>query len=968
MIKSLAGNATPLPQLWYFPGTAKTVLVLTGDAHANPASYFQSELNAINSRGGTITLYIAIGSTPTDAQMQSWRAPGNEFGIHPYWWKPDPYPPYNITSLQQGYDVYWNWYTSTFSSPPSPTVRNHQIAWKGWTDAAEYAVAKGIRLDTNFYHWGTWLKKADNTWPHGYLTGSGQPMKFVKADGTVLPLYQQLTQLVDEQLLAAANDGTGGTFEQLNDAQATGVAQQLIDASQNGDYAALMMQIHVDYFSGIQGWVTGTLDYANQQGVPLRNADQWLAFTETRHDANYNDIVWNGGSGVLSFNLSSAAGQNLTTVLPLSYAGRTLQSVAVDGSPQSFSTQTVNGVQVAFVPTTSGTHSFTATYTTAPTATPTLTPTSGPSPTPTNTATPTNTPTSTPTLTPTPPPNSGTLTHTTTGDFGQACALLSNTFVSGQLGGSVGLAGGFADDFSGAALDTGRWASGLWAGGGYTPPLSGGTLTLPANSGSWVRSQPLFTRTAIDAVASFGSGPWQHIGFGNTDFAGDRYFIFSTWAGDGNLYARANNSTGEQNLNLGPIPAGMHHYRVEWSAVDGTTDQVRFLIDGVQRASFNLPSAGAANFHVYISNNGSAPLAVDAIQAAPVYAGAGSYTSCTLDAGPGRAWQTIGWNATVPASGSLTVEARTSSDGAAWSAWSVVTNGGALSSPLRYAQYRLSLTTSDGNATPLVDSVTLSYGPDGSAPTATPTNTAVPTSTPTNTPTSTPTATAGPSSTPTSTPAATSTPTATPTRTPTATATATATPTTPPPAGGGFPSTGVLDAFNRANGPLGPPWGGATSAYSLSSNQLRPDTQGDIYWTGATFGPSQEAFVTLATVPASGSEIDLILKAQSASSYTAGLVEVLYDPLAKQVQVWTFAPAQGWVQRGGTLAVALTSGDRFGARAAADGTLTVYRNATALGTVSLSGWPFATSGGAIGLWVENAPNARLDDFGGGNAP
>jgi hypothetical protein len=74
------------------------------------------------------------------------------------------------------------------------------------------------------------------------------------------------------------------------------------------------------------------------------------------------------------------------------------------------------------------------------------------------------------------------------------------------------------------------------------------------------------------------------------------------------------------------------------------------------------------------------------------------------------------------------------------------------------------------------------------------------------------------------------------------------------------------------------------------------------------------------------------------------------------------------VQRGGTLAVALTSGDRFGARAAADGTLTVYRNATALGTVSLSGWPFATSGGAIGLWVENAPNARLDDFGGGNAP
>ena len=56
------------------------------------------------------------------------------------------------------------------------------------------------RSDTNFYHWGPWLKKSDNSWPHGYITGSGQPMKFVRADGTVLPLYQQLTELVDEQL------------------------------------------------------------------------------------------------------------------------------------------------------------------------------------------------------------------------------------------------------------------------------------------------------------------------------------------------------------------------------------------------------------------------------------------------------------------------------------------------------------------------------------------------------------------------------------------------------------------------------------------------------------------------------------------------------------------------------------------------------------------------------------------------
>ena len=31
------------------------------------------------------------------------------------------------------------------------------------------------------------------------------------------------------------------------------------------------------------------------------NADQWLSFTETRHDANYKNIVWNASTGVLSF-------------------------------------------------------------------------------------------------------------------------------------------------------------------------------------------------------------------------------------------------------------------------------------------------------------------------------------------------------------------------------------------------------------------------------------------------------------------------------------------------------------------------------------------------------------------------------------------------------------------------------------------------------------------------------------------
>ena len=362
LVQQLVSNVHPLPQLWYFPDTAKTMLILTGDAHANPTSYYQNEVNSLDSHGGKITFYISIASNPTDASVQAWRAQGNEFGIHPYAYKQDSNPSFNITSLAQGYDVYTSWFSSTFSSPQSRTVRNHQVVWQGWTDAADIAVAHGIALDTNFYHWGPWLKKPDGTWPHGYITGSGQAMKFIRADGTILPIYQQLTQLVDEHLLGVISPN----LENLNGTQAIGVSRQLIDASQAGDYAALMTQNHVDYYGygDPQVWAEGTLDYARSLGVPIWNADQWLNFVETRHDANYSGVAWDGTAGSLTFNLSAnpTPGITLTTLLPLTYDARGLQSVTVDGVAHSFSVQSVKGIATAFVSVPAGNHSFNAVY------------------------------------------------------------------------------------------------------------------------------------------------------------------------------------------------------------------------------------------------------------------------------------------------------------------------------------------------------------------------------------------------------------------------------------------------------------------------------------------------------------------------------------------------------------------------------------------------------------------------------
>ncbi|GAB4466919.1 MAG: hypothetical protein Kow0070_30080 [Anaerolineales bacterium] len=102
------------------------------------------------------------------------------------------------------------------------------------------------------------------------------------------------------------------------------------------------------------------------------------------------------------------------------------------------------------------------------------------------------------------------------------------------------------------------------------------------------------------------------------------------------------------------------------------------------------------------------------------------------------------------------------------------------------------------------------------------------------------------------------------------------------------------------------------------------------------------------------------------SGTRSGAIEVLYDANNDLVQVWTYDLTNGWVKHGTDISVTFNSGDQFGARAKSNGDVEVYKNGTLLGTRSAASWPYANSGGYIGLWFVDTANALLDDFGGGN--
>ncbi len=184
-----------------------------------------------------------------------------------------------------------------------------------------------------------------------------------------------------------------------------------------------------------------------------------------------------------------------------------------------------------------------------------------------------------------------------------------------------------------------------------------------------------------------------------------------------------------------------------------------------------------------------------------------------------------------------------------------------------------------------------------------------------------------------------------------------------------FPQTPVLDNFNRADGPIGANWTDQTAQFVVSGNALAPtgSSPNAIQWSAATFGANQEAFVTLSAISAAAPEHNLMLKTQG-STHLTGHIEVSYNVAGSQVIVYTFTPPGTWNTVATLGGVTFAVGDRFGARAFADGTVQVFRNSALLGAVSATGWPYATLGGRIGVSHSGAASARFDNFGGGTVP
>jgi probable HAF family extracellular repeat protein len=745
----------PLPRFWYFPSGHRAVVVMTGDQHgccggtrdrfdadlaADPPSCSVEDWECVRSSSYLYPDGVSNpppGSGMGDLEGLLYHAQGFELGVHVNTgcanWTPATLDAFFTSQLAT--------FASQFPSLPGmDSHRTHCITWSDWASAAEVELAHGVRLDTNYYYWPpSWVDDRP-----GLFTGSGMPMRFARTDGSLIDVYQAVTQMTDE---------SGQTYPFTIDA--------LLDRAlgPEGYYGAFTANMHTDGASHSIAGHAAIVASAQARGVPVVSGRQLLEWLDGRNASSWALENWDGDT--LAFSLTPGAGaRNLRALLPLEAGTGPLTSLTRGGAPVAFTTELIKGTTYAVFPAEAGSYvaSFAldelppaitdvtalpaadgsalvewntdeaatsrVDYGTAPDALTSFVtqpgfvsthavPLGGLAPATTyyyrvasadafgNAATDPAPPAAPRSFT---TPAGPCLTDTTAGDFA-AGAPDAGAHVSSAGGGELILAPTDGSDFDGGALPAG-WSATAWAGGG-SAVVAGGALAVDgARAGTDASFGP---GRSLEFVATFAGAPFQHAGFG-VSYEGAPWAMFSTGAAGTGVLARSHDGITATDTPLGAGRLGApHRFRIDWGA--GAID---FFVDGALVASH--PVAIGAGLRPLVSDLGvgGPALSVDWLRLSP-FAPAGSFLSRVADAGLPASWGAVSFSLGLPAATSVAVLARsgpTALPDAFWSPFAPIpSSGAALGQVGRFAQYRLDLASADPAETPAVRDVTLACTP-----------------------------------------------------------------------------------------------------------------------------------------------------------------------------------------------------------------------------------------------------------------
>ena len=650
LITRMSADSQPLPRFWYLPRGEKAAVVMTGDDHGNggtddqferfkaqsPASCSVADWECIRS-----TSYVYTNTPMSDAQAAAYQAEGFEIALHANTNCADFTP----SSLDSNFGFQLINFAQTWPSLSAPrTNRTHCIPWSDWATHAKVELDHGIRFDTNYYYWPeAWIQNRP-----GMFTGSGMPMRFADADGSLIDVYQAATQITDES----------GMDIPAHIAALLGNA-----VGPQGYYGVFTVNMHTDALSTGADAIVAE---AQSRGVPVVSARQMLNWIDARNGSSFEGLGWNNGQ--LTFTIVPAAGANgLQAMVPVQTVAGELTGIVRGGNPVPTQTQTIKGIEYATFSAAAG--AYTAEYEQAAAG----------------------------------------FVDDSVADFGAGTPGADTSVGASGAGsdGEVQLRPAVGQEFGGNALP-GDWFAEPWEGGGGATVSGGSLLVSGARAGTSGAFGPGRT---LEFTATFGAAGFQHVGFG-VDYNDVPWAMFSTGGGalPVGLYARTGGPSSANTPIAGVSPTDPHRYRIAWkaSSIDYFLDGALVATHDIGLAAAMRPLASDFNVSapdVAVHWLRMSPYAASGTFLSRVFdsggAGADWLTVTQTASTPGVAALTV-----------ATRSGDTATPDPSWSDWQAVGAGDAIASPNgRYLQYRAVMGSFDNTLTPALERVSLSYAP-----------------------------------------------------------------------------------------------------------------------------------------------------------------------------------------------------------------------------------------------------------------
>ena len=318
MIDTLA----PRPRLWYYPVASQpSVVVMTSDEDWSTLEQWQSLIEGLRKRQAQCTFFMVADSRIEKHWVDEWEKEGHVFSVHPAltsdYTRSLPRPPHHRQFMAQMLRENVARHQEEYQRPVN-TIRQHRVRWLGYAECAQVEADLGVAMDCNYLSVKPYFA--------GFMAGSGRALRFVDADGSMVPIYQLSAQWTEECLI---HEGMSFSLR-LPVAQAIDLVQAYVRDAATRFYTPICFNSHpVSYHTYSSPLTDGAWDQAVALGVPIVSADAWLAWTQARDAVTLQPH----GDG---YTLTSAhAITSLTLLLPpglvAEAAGATSQAIELWG-------------------------------------------------------------------------------------------------------------------------------------------------------------------------------------------------------------------------------------------------------------------------------------------------------------------------------------------------------------------------------------------------------------------------------------------------------------------------------------------------------------------------------------------------------------------------------------------------------------------------------------------------------------